>query len=1023
MNESMLQSLMQLFAIIASINRETVLTLARNFVEAYLNQELSNKLAGKYLSVFDYYYKEIEAPEAQKKGKKTSSQSVKILTICDEINKDLHIRYKFRILLSLIQFTKYFESYSSDESEFTQTISDTVSTIAEGLMITPQEFDNCRAFITDKFYMVPDRDSILVISDDRSFRFTEIKHYQCENLKGQLLVLQIKRADTYLFHYTGSDKLELNGTYIFPRYVYFLPKGSAIRGKSISPIYYSDITSSFYQLRNADKIRFFAKDIAYYFPKSRNGIQKFSFYGESGQLVGIMGGSGTGKSTLLKVLNGILKLNSGQITINGQDLHRSRELEGLIGNIPQDDLLIEELTVFQNLYFNARLCLANRSDEEIRDEVRKMLSELGLSEIKDLKVGSPLNKFISGGQRKRLNIALELIRSPYILFVDEPTSGLSSVDSENVMCLLKEQAVKGKLIMVIIHQPSSDLFKMFDQLLVLDQGGYIVYQGNPVDALRYFKELTERVDVDENECKACGNVNPEEILQIIEARDIDMNGEYTAKRKTTPEMWYNQYLHNIQSGLKPENNEENLPAVNFKIPGIFRQFRIFSTRNFLAKAADRQFLLIALLIAPLLALILGFFTKYVSGDDTDPARYIFSRNENLPAYLFMSVIVALFLGLIISAEEIIRDRKILAREAFLNLNKSAFLLSKVLFLFALSALQMAAFVLIGNYILHIKGLNLSYWLILFSTACFANMFGLNISDGLKSVVAIYIVVPFVLVPQILLAGVIVKFDKLHYSVAAHENVPVVGDLMASRWAYEALAVNQFRNNEYQKYFFDNHQLESNISYNLQQMVPLIRERMQDIDRVAVLPDKKEETDRLIRLLKNTVFPFHREMPLKCFDRLTPDSYNDVVKSELMQYLRIVQEKLALALTRTKDQEKDIIDKLVEQYGGFEGLITLKQDHYNESLADLVLNRNELRKVYEKGDRFIRKMEPIYAMPASKTGRANFFSSYKQVGNYILGTPGFDVMAIWLMTLIMYISLQFSWLGALIRFLSRWSRDG
>src|SRR4030043_208997 len=154
MNESMLQSLMQLFAIIASINRETVLTLARNFVEAYLNQELSNKLAGKYLSVFDYYYKEIEAPEAGKKGKKTSSQSVKILTICDEINRDLHIRYKFRILLSLIQFTKYFESYSSDESEFTQTISDTVSTIAEGLMITPQEFDNCRAFITDKFYMV-----------------------------------------------------------------------------------------------------------------------------------------------------------------------------------------------------------------------------------------------------------------------------------------------------------------------------------------------------------------------------------------------------------------------------------------------------------------------------------------------------------------------------------------------------------------------------------------------------------------------------------------------------------------------------------------------------------------------------------------------------------------------------------------------------------------------------------------------------------------------------------------------------
>src|SRR4030042_5025274 len=104
MNESMLHSLMQLFAIIASINRETVLTLARNFVESYLNQELSRKLAEKYLAVFDFYYKEIEAPEAWKKDKKTSSQSVKILTICDEINRELHIHFRFRILLSLIQF-------------------------------------------------------------------------------------------------------------------------------------------------------------------------------------------------------------------------------------------------------------------------------------------------------------------------------------------------------------------------------------------------------------------------------------------------------------------------------------------------------------------------------------------------------------------------------------------------------------------------------------------------------------------------------------------------------------------------------------------------------------------------------------------------------------------------------------------------------------------------------------------------------------------------------------------------------
>ena len=185
----------------------------------------------------------------------------------------------------------------------------------------------------------------------------------------------------------------------------------------------------------------------------------------NGQMVGIMGGSGTGKSTLVKVLNGSLKHDAGSIYINGHNLlTEKKELEGMIGYIPQDDLLIEELTVFQNLYFNAKLCLDGYSEEALTERVNMILTDLDLFEVRELKVGSPLHKLISGGQRKRLNIALEIIREPYILFVDEPTSGLSSTDSENVMMLLKELAMKGKLVVVNIHQPSSDLFKLFDQL-------------------------------------------------------------------------------------------------------------------------------------------------------------------------------------------------------------------------------------------------------------------------------------------------------------------------------------------------------------------------------------------------------------------------------------------------------------------------------------------------------------------------------------------------------------------------------
>ena len=156
-----------------------------------------------------------------------------------------------------------------------------------------------------------------------------------------------------------------------------------------------------------------------------------------------------GKSTLLNVLNGNLKPQQGEILINGYRLYHEKEreqLNGIIGFIPQDDLLLEDLTVRENLYYNAKLCLDNYNEAQINQVVDQVLTDLDLYEIKDFKVGKPLSKVISGGQRKRVNIGLELIREPFVLFVDEPTSGLSSVDSEMVMNLLREQGVVSNII-------------------------------------------------------------------------------------------------------------------------------------------------------------------------------------------------------------------------------------------------------------------------------------------------------------------------------------------------------------------------------------------------------------------------------------------------------------------------------------------------------------------------------------------------------------------------------------------------
>ena len=240
-----------------------------------------------------------------------------------------------------------------------------------------------------------------------------------------------------------------------------------------------------------------------------------------------------------------------------------------------------------------------------------------------------------------------------------------------------------------------------------------------------------------------------------------------------------------------------IPENYFSIPGLLMQSVIFFIRDLLSKLANRQYVMISLLGAPLLAFLMAYFTKYIT-----PTGYHFSENMNLPAYLFMSVITSLFLGLIISAEEIVKDRRILRRESFLNLSWFSYLNSKVMMMFLISAIQSFLFILIGNYILEIKGMTHSYWIVLFTTACVANMIGFNISSAFNSVITIYILIPFVIIPQLLFSGVMVKYDWLRSNnPASYEYVPVIGDMMAARWSFEALVVDQFKNNRFEKNFF------------------------------------------------------------------------------------------------------------------------------------------------------------------------------------------------------------------------------
>ena len=728
-----------------------------------------------------------------------------------------------------------------------------------------------------------------------------------------------------------------------------------------------------------------------------------------------MGGSGAGKSTLLNVLNGSQAPTKGNVLINGKDIYKENIAEGLIGNIPQDDLLIEELTVYQNLYYNTRLCFGELSHEEVDLKVIDVLDSLGLLETRDLKVGSVLNKTISGGQRKRLNIGLELVREPSILFVDEPTSGLSSRDAENVMDLLKQLALSGKLIFVVIHQPSSEIFRLFDQLFMLDAGGYPVYFGNPADALIYFKRTLHLTDAEQSECSVCGNINTEQLFNIIELHEVDEFGRSTNNRKITPKEWNELYRDNAPS-IKEIAHKE-LDIKKNKKANPFEQWKIFFIRDFLSKLSNRQYMLINLLEAPILALVLGFILRYSRSE-----KYELISNPNLPAFLFIGVIVALFMGLSVSAEEIIRDRKIRQREKFLHLSKTSYLLSKVSLLFLISAIQTFCFVWIGNMMMGIHDMTFTYWIIFFSTSCCANLLGLNISAAMDSPVTVYILIPFLLIPQILLSGVIVRYDKLNPLITKQEGVPFIGNIMTSRWSYEALAVEQFANNPYEKQFYAQDAAMSEATYKKDWWIPALKEKADRIERCIMENTSKDSLVAPILFLRNELekensfSPAKRKEILSHLDQksITIEGANLIEKE-----LNFLTEHYIDVYNRSSEYKETMMNKINSSNSSGEFLLKEKNKYENESLEEMVRSSNQTDRILITDDHIVQRFEPIFHRNSKeKFLNAPMFSFEKYIGGEKMRTLITNLLVIWTMTLLLYLMLQIDLLRKVLKLFNR-----
>lgn len=1014
MTNTTLKLVVKLFAIASAFRPDDPWEPRENILKSYLRCCLQEKYIQEFVSIYHFY---IQQQKPREKGyfKDLSLRSVKTMRLLAAVNNELLYDEKMYLLMHLAELFQGKKEVATPEYDFLQTI-------AHSFNMPVSESGDFFNFLLFGSQRVAREEKLLrVVGDSSKHSNKKYQIIERENITGELYFLHLPSAHLFIFCYQGDEPLFLNNVKIAPGKSYFFNKGNSLSGYKLGlhniklePVYYHQVAEHFLSKHLSHPVELKIDQLGYHYSDSREGIRPFSFSSRSFFLVGIMGSSGTGKSTLLKLLNGSTTPAEGNVWINGYNLHaHTKSLRNLIGYVPQHDLLFESLSIYENLFYSARLCCGRQATREIHQRVAELLQELGLWHIRNRRVGSHQEGNISGGQRKRLNLSLELIREPAILLVDEPTSGLSSNDSLHVMNLLRKQTLKGRLVIASIHQPTSRVFKLLDQLLVLDEGGKTTYAGDPTEALVYFKTLHEHVNAQEKECPVCGNLPAEKILEIMEEREVNPDGERGQQRRMSSQRWYGLYKDHIEPARTEPPDPKPLPPLNIYTPGWGWQFRIFVLRDVVSKLRKKQSLLISLLEAPILALILAYFTKYTVGTPGDPYAYIFSQNLNLPVYLFMSIIVALFVGLLSSSEDIISERRIVEREKSLNLSRSGYLFSKLFILAGLSCLQMLMFVMVGNTILEIPGMLLPYFWVLFTTAFFANMLGLNLSSGIRSRIAIYVLIPLILIPHILFSGMVIPFDRFHGRLTPRVYPPAVADVVASRWGFEALAVKQFTDNAYERHLYSIHRSESLYAYRVNHYLPrLIKESRLIQQHVQQAGQSRSAYNDRVMLVGNELEKVQKWRPLPAgLEHVVSlqTRWNEATIQQILDYLRTLRKEQARKLNAVVSRKDSIIEGMAQKYD----LTELKERSHNRALANLVKRQHHRQTVIRKDHRLVRNFEPIYQKPSHPYGRAPFFGAVKKVGSRRIGTWWFNLGVLWFFVFILYGVLYFDGLRKLL----------
>ena len=506
----------------------------------------------------------------------------------------------------------------------------------------------------------------------------------------------------------------------------------------------------------------------------RTLLEGVSLVVQPGEMVAIMGPSGAGKSTLLSVLNGQTVPAAGRLVVGGLDLHDHYDLfRGRIGYVPQDDILHADLTVWQALWYAARLRLPrDTTNTEIETRIHAVIHQLGLDGTEQTRVGDQRKRGVSGGQRKRVNLAMELLTDPPILVLDEPTSGLSSVDALSVIELLRTLANAGKTILVTIHQPSLEAFERFDAVAVIardestKQVGRLAWFGRAFpDSITFF------------EPQLSGSAPPTSVDGLLRGLSKRPVAEWVRQ-------WESSVAKSIWVDRRASAHAGALPPRSRRLPhstAPFTQWLTLVKRSIAVKVADGWGTAVLFAQAPIVGLLIAaVFSKVVRSTPT-PETWP-KIGVNMATTLFVTALAAIWFGCSSMAREIVTEWPIYRRERMVGLSIWAYVASKMTVLLGIAAIQCLLLLAIVAPACRIDSPWLWVFTMLYAAALAGGALGLLISATLRTTEAASGILPVLLLPMIVLGGILVPLADLPALTQP------LAAAMPSRWAFEGLVV-------------------------------------------------------------------------------------------------------------------------------------------------------------------------------------------------------------------------------------------